>query len=212
MLLVSGLSRTRILDGIAVLLLAGIAGYGVMRWAETRDARQTEVAMLAAEPALGRFVDALVVSDEEGTVQRLSDVGAGKCRYIIIGTRTCPYARMAAYRWMSTALNDPAGATMPDGWQAFWVAAEEVTARGDLFDPDFPSPTFYVRDKIAFIRSAGLTQSPLHLVMDRRGVVINAGGERRLLPASAFLEDCKITADPAFPMAEAATPVRPTGR
>ena len=97
------------------------------------------------------------------------------------------------------------------GWQAFWVAAEEVTARGDLFDPAFPSPTFYVRDKIAFIRSAGLTHSPLHLVMDRRGVVIDAGGERRLLPLSAFLDDCTIAADPALPMAGAVTPVGSTG-
>lgn len=211
MLLTGRISKARMLDAIAVLLAVGIAGYGLRGWTETRDARRTQEAMSAATPVLGRSVDALVISDEGGAVQRLSDVAAGKCRYIIIGTRTCPHARMAASRWMSTALNDPAGDRMPDGWQAFWVAAEEVTARGDLFDPAFPSPTFYVRDKIAFIRSAGFTHSPLHLVMDRRGVVVDAGGERRLLPLSAFLDDCTITADPALPMAGAVTPVDSTG-
>ena len=202
---------TRVLDGIAVLLLVGIAGYGVQRWTEVRDVLQTQEAMLAAGSAVGQSVDALVVSDEGGVVQSLSDVGAGKCRYIIIATRICPYARAAAYRWMTTALNDPAADSMPDGWQAFWVAAEEVTGRGDLFDPAFPSPTFYVRDKIAFIRSTGLSHSPLHLVMNRRGVVIDTGSERRLLPMSAFLDDCTIAADPVLPVAERVTPVSPTG-
>ncbi len=208
---ISRLSKARILDAIAVLLVAGIASYGVEAWAEGREARQIQEAMSTATPAVGRPVDALVVSDENGTVQSLSDVGAGKCRYIVIGTRTCPYARTAAYRWMSTALNDPAGDSMPDGWQAFWVAAEEVTGRDDLFDPAFPSPTFYVRDKVDFIGSAGLSHSPLHLVMDRRGVVVDAGSERRLLPASAFLDDCTIAADPALSVVGAVTSVNPTG-
>ena len=118
MLLITKLSEVRVLDAVAVLLLMGIAGFGLQRWTEVRDARRTEEAMLAARPALGRSVDALVVSDKGGTVQRLSDVGAGKCRYVIIGTRTCPYARTAAYRWMSNALFDPAGDTMPEGWEA----------------------------------------------------------------------------------------------
>lgn len=211
MLLITKLSELRVLDAIAVLLLMGIAGFGVQRWTQVRDARRTEEAMLAAKPALGRSVDALVVSDEGGVVQRLSDVGAGKCRYIIIGTRTCPFARTAAYRWMSNALNDPAGDSMPEGWKALWVVAEQSTGRGDLFDPAFPSPTFYARDAIAFIRSVGMSQSPVHLVMDRRGVVIEAGGERRLLPGSAFRDDCTIAADPIFPTAGADVPDSSTG-
>ena len=201
----------RVLDAIAVLLLAGIAAYGVQRWAGIREAQQTQEAMLAAATALGRSIDALVISDEGGIPQPLSDVGSGKCRYIIIGTRTCPYARRAAHRWMSIALNDPTGDRMPDGWLAFWVAAEEVTGSGDLFDAAFPSPTFYVQDKIAFIRSAGVTHSPLHLVMNRRGIVIDTGSERRLLPMSAFLDDCTIAADTAPPTAEAVTHVGPAG-
>ena len=211
MLLVGGLSKARVLDAVAMLLLVGIAIHGVQRWTAIRDARQTQEAMLAAAPAVGRSVDALVVSDEGGTVQRLSDVGAGKCRYIVIGTRTCPYARTAAYRWLSTALNDPDGDRMPDGWQAFWVVADETTGRRDLFDPAFPSPTFYVRDQVAFIRAAGVSHSPLHLVMDRRGIVVDAGTERRLLPTSAFLDDCTIAAGPA-PSVLAVTPVSPTGK
>ena len=210
--LIDRLSNTRALDAIAVLLLAGIAAFGVQRWLEVRAARQAQAAMLAAKPAVGRLVDALVVSDKEGAVQPLSDVGAGKCRYIIIGTRICPHSRTAAYRWMSTALNDPAGDLMPDGWEVIWVAADETTGRGDLFDPAFPSSTYYVRDQIAFIRSAGVSHSPLHLVMDRRGIVTTTGSERRLLPASAFLDDCTIAADPAPSMAEAVTPVASKAR
>ena len=203
--------QSKALDAITVVLLAGLAAYGLQAWTQARDARDIRDAMLAAEPAVDRSVDALVVSDEGEVVQRLSDVAAGKCRYIIIGTRSCPHAKTAADRWMSTGLLDPAGDWMPDGWQAFWVVADEVTGRGDLFDPAFPSPTFYVRDRIAFIRSAGVSHSPLHLVMDRRGVVIDAGSERRLLPASAFLDDCTIAAEPLPSMLEAVTPVSATG-
>lgn len=90
MLLTGRLSKARVLDAITMLLAAGITGYGLRGWTETRDARQTQEAMSAATPALGRSVDALVISDEGGAVQRLSDVAAGRCRYIIIGTRTCP--------------------------------------------------------------------------------------------------------------------------
>lgn len=190
----SGRWKLRVLEIGALLLLGGV-GLQLGDWDNIRQATEAKDAMVAATPVLGERVDALVVSDQEGAATRLSDIGAGKCRYVVLGTRSCPHANIAADRWLATALNDPAHADMPDDWMSFWVAADDVTGRGELFDPAFPTPTFYAKDAVALIESAGMTHSPFHLVLDRSGVIVAFGSERRLLSLGAFGADCTIDPD-----------------
>ena len=103
-----GLSKARALDGLTLLLLAGVVAYGAGTWLEARSFQRTQEAMSAASPPIGRRVDALLVSDEDGSVQRLSDGGGRKCRYVIIGSRICPHTVTAANQWTITALSYPA--------------------------------------------------------------------------------------------------------
>ena len=154
-----GRFRLRPVDALAAVLFAGVAAYGAVAWAawlETREVQRMHEAMGAASQAIARRVDALVVSDDDGRVQSLSDVAAGKCRYVVIGTEICPHTITAVARWTLTALNDPAGADMPEGWATFWVAADEMTGSDDLFGSDFPVPTHFARDRLDLINGAGM--------------------------------------------------------
>jgi hypothetical protein len=205
-------SALELLDAVAMLLLLAflvLGASGARRWLEARSDRQTREVMASATSAIGRRIDVSVVSDLDGSVKPLSDIGTGKCRYVILGSRTCPHTLKAAYRWMLTAQVDSSGGAMPEGWEARWVVLDETSGRGDLFDTTFPSPTFFARNRLDLFRESGVLYMPMHLLLDRQGFVIAAGLERRLLPSAAFLPDC--TLDPTIVPAAAneVTPVRP---
>ena len=201
----------RTLDVLTVILFLGTSVSAYAAWAASRDTRQLFGAMTAASSPVGRKIDAMVVSDLDGTVQPLSDVAAGRCRFVVVGSRSCPYARAAAYRWMITALNDPAGATMPEGWEALWVSTDEITGRGEMFDSGFPTPTFFAQDRIAFIRSAGISHTPFQFILDRNGTVTAVDHEPRLFPVAAFQDDCTILTDSTTLSPPEVTPVTGSG-
>lgn len=176
------------------LTLATVALFGIaalrfaMREGEGSDFRRPTL-------RAGDHVEESVTADATGTVEQVSDVARGQCRYVIVATSTCPYCRSLATRWTVTSLNDPNGAGLSDGWVAFWIADEAQPAGSALFDNAFPAPTFHSRSKGRLSQQIGALGVPYHLVIDRSGRIVSGGLGGELLPRRAYKADCTIDSD-----------------
>jgi len=182
----------RVLDCLAVGLVAGIAAYGVNEAWKYRQMRQAQAVAIAAKPRIGSRVESLVVSDADGRNVPLSDVQPGSCRYVVVGSRYCPHTARAADLWAVTALNEPTGADMPPGWHALWVLTDEQSGRDGFLDSAFPSATYFAGNANDVISGTGIRYTPSYLVLDRDGRVAEVGAGGRLLPTAAFLDNCSI--------------------
>lgn len=155
----------------------------------------------ASEPApIGHVITELVEArGEAGTrvgtsATRPSDVHAGFCRYVVVGSSQCPFSKRLAVSWTVQALK--AEVLLPDDWRAFWIIADEL--RSDLpsaeefLDPAFPVPRFSPLRAERFMQDAGVVVFPYHIILNREGVVIGSG-RGGVLPAPGDLrEDCTV--------------------
>lgn len=118
----------------------------------------------------GELADEKVV-DSEGVLRTLRNIGAGKCRLVVLAATTCPHCVQLQTRWTVQTLRE--GKTWGQEWAVFWVTLDRGV--GSFFDPEFPTETFVSVDGLGMLARLGLSGVPSHLVLDRNGRLVTKG-------------------------------------
>jgi hypothetical protein len=143
---------------------------------------------VSAKP--GQSVDVLV--RRAGSVAPLSRVAAGSCRLIVILSPTCSPSLEAVGHWRA-AQRDAAGAPeLPAEWQVIWVASGDTASALKAF-PSLAGKLWTAAQPGSIERSVGLRAYPAHVVLDRSGRIVSGDVGARLLPRTAYHEDCSVS-------------------
>lgn len=205
-------SRFRTLvDSVACVLALVLIVQGASMWLGTQRTSRIANTMRVAEVPVGRSIETVVVADLDGAAVELSSIGAGTCRYVVIGSSSCVYSRELQRRWTTTVANEGNGLNMAPGWATLWVLIEEDESDA-FFDQGFPAATYHARSTLELVRGAGVRATPSYLVLDRDGRVLRGGSPGGgLLPEDAFLDDCQLDTTGLIPELRFTTPISVDG-
>lgn len=123
----------------------------------------------------------------------LSSVGAGSCRYVIVYSLNCGASRAMARRWKDQlAAEGPSAQLSPPGWRVIWARIEP---------PPTPDDSDLVNLPVTLVSSAALGSLeqefhirafPVHILLDRDGRIVSAGGGAEAPPYESFRKDCRL--------------------
>jgi hypothetical protein len=142
----------------------------------------------------GDLVDIPVVSvgDDAKASLFLSDVMPGRCRFVVLASRSCRWCDEMQISWTVRDLNDRLD--LPHDWGVFWVLLEEEDLA--FFDPAFPTRTYTTPRESRIEHRLRIPGVPSHLVLDREGRMLElslGGSPPRISAPSA--EDCTLAKD-----------------
>lgn len=144
---------------------------------------------VSAKP--GESVDVLV-RRAGSPVAALSQVGAGSCRLIVILSPTCSPSLEAVGHWRAAQRNAGGAPELPAAWQVIWVSSGDTASALKAF-PSLAGKLWTAAQPGSIERSVGLRAYPAHVVLDRSGRIVSGDVGARLLPRTAYHEDCSVS-------------------
>ena len=141
---------------------------------------------------IGRPITQMVKNLGTDRAKNLADVQKGFCRYIIVASGLCSFCKEQAVKWTVAASLEPEGLLVPDEWRTFWVFVEPGELASEFKDSRFPAPRYRASNNARFMKEAGVTSFPYHLVLDPQGRVTAAGTGGWLHERESFQSDCTL--------------------